>query len=111
MGPPSGIVEPFEPPARAMLREIREETGVTVSVDALVALDTSDLITYPNGDRAVYTQLIFSCTYLSGSAGVSDDENDAIGWFAAAALPPLSAAWRRRIDYAFTPSGRTWFGR
>lgn len=107
--PPSGIVEPFEPPARALAREVREETGLTVSVDALVAVDTSDLIVYPNGDQTYYVQLIFACTPIAGTARVADDENDAIGWFDPQAFPALTSAWRARVEHGLRYCGTTWF--
>jgi 8-oxo-dGTP pyrophosphatase MutT (NUDIX family) len=93
----SGIVEPGEHPAVAVVREVEEETGVTAVVERLAAVSVTPPITYPNGDRTQYTDLTFRCRYVSGEAHVADDESLEVGWFPADALPDLDEGSRRRI--------------
>ncbi|KJK57533.1 NUDIX hydrolase [Saccharothrix sp. ST-888] len=104
-----GILDPGEEPADAMVRECREETGVTVLPEALTSVTVSELQQYPNGDRAQYLDLTFRCRPLSGEARVNDDESFEVGWFELAALPELDEYARRRIDIALAFDGRTVF--
>lgn len=83
----SGILEPGEQPAVAMVREIKEETGVDAVVDALVAVDVTAPITYPNGDRTQYLDLLFLAHATGGEAHPADDESIAVGWFPTDQLP------------------------
>ena len=87
----SGIVDPGEEPAVAAAREVAEETCVDVVVEALAAISTTDEVTYPNGDRSVYLDLLFLARPTSpaavAAAAVGDDENLAVGWFAPDELP------------------------
>ena len=83
-------------------REVLEETGVAVVVEALAAVSTTDEVVYPNGDRSVYLDLLFTARPASpeaaGGARVTDDENLAVGWFAPGALPAdLAASSRHRL--------------
>lgn len=93
---PSGILEPGEEPAVAIVREVREETGVDVEIVALTAVTTTPEVTYPNGDRAQYLDVCFWCRAIGGEAHVADDESLEVGWFSPEALPaglaPTSAA-------------------
>ncbi|MFW6776000.1 NUDIX hydrolase [Nocardioides sp. CPCC 205120] len=98
--PVTGIIDPGEEPAVAARREALEEAGVTIRVDRLASVATTDLVTYPNGDRTRYLDLTFACTWLEGEAHVADDESSDVGWFTLDALPPLSAEMRGRIDAA-----------
>ena len=81
-----------------------EETGVDVAVERLAGIGTTDPVTYPNGDRAQYLDMVFACRYLSGTARVNDDENTEVAWFTDAerpALPPKHAravAWARSAE-------------
>lgn len=94
----SGILEPGEQPAQAIVREVLEETGVRAAVDVLASVFTGDEVHYPNGDRAQYLDLTFRCRYTGGDAMVGDDESLEVGWFAPEALPePLTASARQRI--------------
>lgn len=97
----SGIVEPGEEPARALAREVAEETGVTVDVVALAYADVTAPVTYPNGDRAQYLDLTFLCRYRDGTAVVGDEESTDVGWFPLDALPePMTATSRDRLAQA-----------
>lgn len=97
----SGILEPGEEPAVAVVRECREETGVEVEVVAMTSVTTSETVTYPNGDRAQYLDVCFWCRPTGGEARVGDDESTAVGWFALDALPePLAASTRERLGHA-----------
>lgn len=97
----SGILEPGEQPAPALLREVLEETGVHAEVEALVSVFSGEQMRYPNGDHAQYLDLTFRCRYTGGQAAVGDDESLDVGWFAPDALPePLAETSRQRIDDA-----------
>ncbi|WP_420114004.1 NUDIX hydrolase, partial [Pseudactinotalea sp.] len=83
----SGILEPGEEPAVAMVREIKEETGVDAVVDALAAIQVQHPMTYPNGDRAQYLDLLFLAHATDGEPHPADDESLAVGWFSLDDLP------------------------
>lgn len=113
----SGILEPGEQPAVAVVREVLEETGVVAEVEGLAAVCTdADVVVYPNGDRAQYLDLTFACHVVGGEAHVADDESTEVGWFAPEALPePLAPTSRHRIDralaYRSAPQQGPWFAR
>lgn len=113
----SGILEPGEQPAVAIVREVLEETGVTVEVEGLAAVATEPhVVVYPNGDRAQYLDVTFLCRVVGGEAHVADDESTQVGWFAPDALPePLVASSRLRVDRALAfraaPDRGPWFAR
>ena len=96
----AGIVEPGEHAAVAAVREVLEETLVVAEVERLAALAVTDEIVYSNGDRTRYTTLTFRCRYISGEAGVGDDESSEVAWFPLDALPPMHSAQVRRIRIA-----------
>ncbi|MDH2415972.1 NUDIX domain-containing protein [Nocardioides sp. CER19] len=100
--PVTGIIDPGEEPAVAARREALEETGVEISVDRLVSVAAGERIVHANGDRAVYLDLTFACTWLSGEAYVADDESLEVGWFRRDALPPMRPHMAERIAAALS---------
>jgi 8-oxo-dGTP diphosphatase len=98
---PAGIVEPFEQPAAAALRELLEETRITAQVERLALLTTDPDVVYPNGDTCQFVSMCFRCRYVSGEAQVGDEESTDVAWFAADGLPEeLSDIQRRRVRCA-----------
>jgi 8-oxo-dGTP pyrophosphatase MutT (NUDIX family) len=79
--PVTGIVDPGEEPAVAARREALEETGVEIRVDRLAMTSVSGEHAYPNGDRAIYLDLTFACSWVSGEPYVGDDESVDVGWW------------------------------
>ena len=71
-----GGVEPGEPPAEALRREVHEELGVDVVVGEIVgayggpALET----TYSNGDRAGYVTIAYRCRLASEEFALEEAE-------------------------------------
>jgi 8-oxo-dGTP pyrophosphatase MutT (NUDIX family) len=98
---PAGIVEPFEQPAAAILRELHEETRITAEVERLALLQTDPDVVYPNGDRCQFVATCFRCRYVSGEAQVGDEESTEVAWFPADELPDeLTDIQVRRIRCA-----------
>ena len=98
---PAGIVEPFEQPAAAALRELLEETRITAAAERLVLLSTDPDVVYPNGDCCQFVSMCFRCRYVSGEAQVGDEESTEVAWFRADDLPDeVSDIQRRRIHCA-----------
>jgi len=99
-----GVAEPGEEPADAVVREVFEETGVTVEPLRILSVTNTPVVTYPNGDRVQYVIATFLCRPISGVAHVHDDESLEIRYFAPDALPELRADQRLRVEMAL--SGR-----
>ena len=98
---PAGIVEPFEQPATAALRELLEETRITARAERLALLTTDPDVVYPNGDTCQFVSMCFRCRYVSGEAQVGDEESTEVAWFPADELPEeLSDIQKRRIQCA-----------
>lgn len=87
---PGGWADPLDTPSRAVLREVREETGYDAEVTKLVACFDRDaqghLPTFPG---AVY-KLFFLCRATAHAAAAQELETLDVGWFGLDALPPLS---------------------
>jgi 8-oxo-dGTP pyrophosphatase MutT (NUDIX family) len=108
----SGVLEPGEEPARAILREISEETGVRAEVQRLTSVDVTPMITYPNGDQTQYLDVCFLARHRDGEPHPADDENIAVEWFSPDALPAdLATTSRLRIDKALRDDQAAWFRR
>ena len=103
--PVTGIVDPGEHPARAAVREVMEETGVTCDVDALVWVNVTEPRVHPNGDLAQYLDHTFRCRYVEGQAHVADDESSDVAWFPIDGLPEMPADLRERISVAVEHAG------
>jgi ADP-ribose pyrophosphatase YjhB (NUDIX family) len=100
--PVTGIVDPGEEPAVAARREALEETGVEIHVDRLAMTSVSDDYVYDNGDHAIYLDLTFACSWVSGEPYVGDDESVDVRWWPLADLPDMSPWMAERIDAALS---------
>ncbi|PJM75177.1 NUDIX hydrolase [Bifidobacterium simiarum] len=99
-----GINEPGEEPAVTVIREVKEETGVDCVPTELVSVKSSpDMLTYANGDQAMYMDHLFVCRLAPGGNAkpfVGDDESLNVGWFSPDDLPqPLAATTVERMGY------------
>ncbi|CAM3231251.1 NUDIX domain-containing protein [Prescottella defluvii] len=107
----SGILEPGEEPGPAVLREVREETGLEAQLLRVVSIGAAGPVTYPNGDIASYLDVCFVARVVSGEAHVADDENLDVRWFSPDALPAdMTASSKQRIAAALRDEP-TWFAR
>ncbi|WP_127499944.1 NUDIX hydrolase [Actinoplanes solisilvae] len=96
----TGCLEPGEQPADGARREVREETGVEVTVERLLAVEALDLDVAPNGDQIYWLCVGLLCRYAGGAARVNDDESVDVRWFEAADVPALPPHQARCLEQA-----------
>jgi len=87
---PGGAVEPGESVEQGILREVWEETGLTVRVVRLVGVYSDPrnyMVTqYPGGDIVHSVSLCFVCDYVSGTLQISEESTE-LGYYPLQALP------------------------
>lgn len=100
--PVTGIIDPGEEPARAGVREAREEADVRVRPLRLIDVRTLPPITYPNGDRAQYIDICFLMEYVSGTPYPADGENTAARFFPVDELPEMNPRFLEQLGIALS---------
>jgi mutator protein MutT len=103
-GLPSGSIDPGETPGQAIVREVREETGLIVEPVRVAAVlgGSSFRVQYSNGDVVEYTTIVFECRTLGGELGGLDDETAELRYCSATERPEMVPAFP---DALFEPTG------
>ena len=97
---PAGAVDPGETPAQAVVREVSEETGLSVRpLRVLGVFGGADgfRYTYANGDQVEYMCILFECEVLGGQLQGRDDETEELLFFPADEMPQLPLGYPREI--------------
>jgi 8-oxo-dGTP diphosphatase len=97
---PGGVLEPDETPATAVVREVKEETGLEVRIVRLLGVfgGPDFVVQYPNGDRSQYLSAIFECEVFGGSLVPDGDETDQLTFAGPAELAQMDCQpWMKHV--------------
>ena len=108
--PVCGIADPGEEPSDAAVREVLEEADVHAAVAHLAWVHVTEMLTYDNGDRSQYVDLVFALRWTAGVPYPADGENTDARWFTRHDLPQMSTDMRRRVDTALDGQVAARFG-
>ena len=80
---PGGAIEPDETPADAVVREVREETGLETQAVRLIGAigGPSFVVRYGNGDCTQYVTIVFECAIIGGTLRADNDEVSEAAFF------------------------------
>jgi ADP-ribose pyrophosphatase YjhB (NUDIX family) len=94
-----GAIDPFETPEEAVIREVHEETGLTVEVEQLLGVFSGPefLVEYPNGDRTVYLAVAYRCRVVAGQIRPDGEEITEARYFSESELAGLPMPEHARI--------------
>ena len=113
---PGGMIEPYETPSDAALRETWEETGLHVTLTRIVGVFGGELCvsTYANGDKVSWVSTVFGAERIGGTLRPDGEEILEARYFtrrelASARCKPhvklfLEAGYSRRRRAQFQPS-------
>lgn len=103
-GKHGGVVDCEEVVEEACRREVYEETGLKVGALTLFGVYSGKemTVTYPNGDVANYTDIVYVSDDFTGESTLPDGEVSELRWFDAESLPEQIHSTDRRpiLDFA-----------
>lgn len=81
---PGGMIEPYETPGDAAVRETWEETGLFVTLTRIVGVFGGELCssTYGNGDQVAWVSTVFRGEIVSGTPRPDNEETLEVRYFA-----------------------------
>lgn len=88
-GLPGGAIELGESAEEATLREVFEETGLRVNIDAFLGVYTRYFQEYPNSDQAQSIAIFFVCSIIGGELRIDHDETLDLQFFLPVDAPLL----------------------
>lgn len=109
---PGGAMELGESADEAVVREVREETGLEVEPVALIGVYSNPdyAITYPNGDQVQPVITFFECRVVGGTLQPDMDEILEGRYFGPDdELPPMFPCCMAKARDAFVFDGRAFF--
>lgn len=88
-GLPGGALELGESAEEALIREVKEETGLDVRVEKLLGVYTKYLYKYNNGDEAQTISIVFLCKSIGGKLHIDYKETLDLRYVKLDKLPTL----------------------
>lgn len=98
-GLPAGAIELGETPTQAVIREVREETGLTVDPERILGVYGGEgkRYTYSNGHQVEYLTVVFECRVRSGTLDKDNEEMGELRYFAEDRIPPVAVTFPKTI--------------
>ena len=110
---PGGMIEPYETPANAAVREMWEETGLHVALTRIVGVFGGDLCstTYRNGDRVAWVSTVFAAEVVGGTLKPDGEEILEARHFTRAEIDSIRCKphLRLALDAAWSPQPQAHF--
>jgi 8-oxo-dGTP diphosphatase len=108
-GLPGGMVDPGEAPARTVVREVHEETGLVVRPERLAGVIGPHHVVYPNTDVVEVTSSAFVCSVVGGRLQPVDGESSDLRFVPLDEMPasPFLAVYP--LTALLRGNGAAWF--
>jgi ADP-ribose pyrophosphatase YjhB (NUDIX family) len=98
-GLPAGAVDPGESPGEAIVREVREETGLVVRAARVAGVfgGAGYRHRYPNGDEVEWVVAVFECEVVGGALVPQDGEALELRYFDPDEAPTMQLPYPRTL--------------
>lgn len=98
-GLPAGAIDLGETPAKAIMREVFEETGLRVLPVKILGVFGGERFRcfYVNGDQVEYFIVVFDCEVTGGKLHNQDGEVSEFCYFAVEEMPELAISYPKTI--------------
>ena len=89
---PAGMIEPGESPNKAIVREVKEETGLIINPCKILGVFGGEDFhhRYPNGDLVEYTIILMKCLVVADTGHIGDSETKVLKYFDKISMPELA---------------------